>query len=117
MNRGEVARLLEERRELTGMPFDTQGKKADAWYAILNVHDYGRIRARLRSLCGRGEKPELNDLVAGIRPPEHDLPTHSNAGEEYLPWSDPRAQAAFRQGYFEATGREWTGDDPTKERQ
>jgi hypothetical protein len=112
VNRAEVTELLRYRRVLTGELFGEH--HVEPWHEVLAVHDYGRIRARLVTLVRSGvTKIEVGHLTAGIKPPERDIPTHSPRGEEYLPWSDPRAQTAFRSGYRESTGREWAGDDPT----
>lgn len=116
MTRDEVVDILRTRLKLDAGTFGEH--HVDAWHEVLRPHDHGRIRSRLVTLVRAGHgNVSLGDLTANIKPPEPDTPreryTHNANGEPYLPWSDPRAQAAFRRGYRQATGREWDGDDPT----
>ena len=108
MTRDEVVELLRLRWRLTDGKLTFNDEKVDAWHSHLSRHDYGRLRARMTTTLA----VTLQDLTSGIKVPERDAPTHSKSGEAYLGWSDPRAQAAFRKGYREATGREWAGADP-----
>lgn len=112
MNRTQTAAILQARWRLTGQPGGNDPERIAAWHTVLERYDYRPIHDRLNALVDRGERPELPDLVAGIRPndwqdhqPEPPVPTGNAA----------HARAIWRAAY-EASGHHAASIDRLLER-
>jgi hypothetical protein len=130
LTRGDVEEILRLRYEFTKERWGDG--TVDAWWDLLGDLDPAGVKRRLRELIRGGAThvpPGLlaQGLTATVERAERRAAGDCDHGDspvgqrcqhcraELIGWNDPRAQAAFVNGYWESTGREWAGDNPTGE--